>query len=108
MGEIAMLATILGMSAVTLFLKSAPLALLGSRKLPRVVEETLKHLPVAVLSSMVVQLVLVKDGTLQLDIDDVTMWAVLPTLAAAIITRNLFVTIAIGMGFVVVVRLIAG
>jgi branched-subunit amino acid transport protein len=38
----------------------------------------------------------------------VTIWAALPTLAAAVLTRNLFVTIAVGMGFVVVVRLVAG
>ena len=108
MGEVTILLTILGMSAVTLLIKAAPLAILGSRKLPRVVEGGLKHLPVAVLSGMVVQLVLVKNGTLSFSIDEVTIWAVLPTLVAAALTRNLFVTIAVGMGFVVVVRLFGG
>jgi branched-subunit amino acid transport protein len=108
MGEVAILLTILGMSAVTLLIKAGPLAILGSRKLPRLVEDGLKHLPVAVLSGMVVQLVMVKNGTLSFSIDDVTIWAALPTLAAAVLTRNLFVTIAVGMGFVVVVRLVAG
>jgi len=55
-----------------------------------------------------VQLVMVKNGALSFSIDDVTIWAALPTLAAAALTRNLFVTIAVGMGFVVVVRLIGG
>jgi branched-subunit amino acid transport protein len=108
MDEITILLTILGMSAVTLLIKVAPLAILGSRKLPRVVEDGLKHIPVAVLSGMVVQLVMVKNGALSFSIDDVTIWAALPTLAAAALTRNLFVTIAVGMGFVVVVRLIGG
>jgi len=107
MGEVAILFTILGMSAVTLLIKVGPLAILGSRKLPRLVEDGLKHLPVAVLSGMVVQLVMVKDGALTFSIDDVTVWAVLPTLVIAALTRNLFVTIAVGMGFVVIVRLIA-
>jgi branched-subunit amino acid transport protein len=96
MDEITILLTILGMSAVTLLIKAAPLAILGSRKLPRVVEDGL------------VQLVMVKNGALSFSIDDVTIWAALPTLAAAALTRNLFVTIAVGMGFVVVVRLIGG
>ncbi|MEK9947237.1 MAG: AzlD domain-containing protein [Alphaproteobacteria bacterium] len=108
MGEIAILLTILGMSAVTLLIKAVPLAILGSRKLPRIVEDGLKHLPVAVLSGMVVQLVLVKNAELSFSFDDATVWAVLPTLAIAAITRNLFITIAVGMGFVVVVRLFAG
>ena len=108
MGEITILLTILGMSAVTLLIKAAPLAILGSRKLPRVVEDGLKHLPVAVLSGMVVQLVMVKNGALSFSIDDVTIWAALPTLASAALTRNLFVTIAVGMGFVVGMRLIGG
>ena len=108
MGEVAILVTIMGMSAVTLLIKAAPLALLGSRKLPRVVEDGLKHLPVAVLSCMVVQLILVENGELNIRLDAVTTWAALPTLLVAVWTRNLFVTIAVGMGFVAAVRLIAG
>jgi len=108
MGEVAMLVTILGMSAVTIFLKGAPLALLGSRKLPRIVEDALKHLPVAVLSGMVVQLVMTQEGALAIDLGDETLWAVLPTVLVAALTRNLFVTIGVGMGFVVVARLVMG
>lgn len=103
-----MLVTILGMSAVTLLLKGTPLALLGGRKLPRGVEAALKHLPVAVLSGMVVQLILVENGELSIRLGAVTTWAALPTLAVAFWTRNLFATIAVGMGFVAVVRLVVG
>ncbi|NQV79501.1 MAG: AzlD domain-containing protein [Alphaproteobacteria bacterium] len=108
MGEVAILVTILGMSAVTLLIKVSPLVLLGSRKLPRGVEDALKYLPVAVLSAMVVQLLMVKDGALNLTFDDAMVWAAVPTLVTAIVTRNLFASIAVGMGFVAVVRLIAG
>lgn len=108
MGEVAILVAILGMSAVTLLIKITPLVLLGGRKLPQGVEDALKHLPVAVLAAMVVQLLLVKDGVLAFRIDDATVWAALPTLAAAILTRNLFAAIGAGMGFVAVFRLVAG
>lgn len=108
MGEVAVLITIMGMSAVTLLIKVAPLTLLGSRKLPRLIEDSLKHLPVAVLAGMTVQLILVENGELNIRLDAVTTWAALPTVLAAIWTRNLFVTIAVGMGFVALVRLIGG
>ncbi len=108
MDEITILITILGMSAVTLLFKSAPLALLGNRRLPRVVEDALKHLPVAVLSGMVVQLIMTDEGQLAIDPSAVTLWAALPTLLVAALTRNLFWTIGVGMGFVAAVRLILG
>ncbi|MDA0369563.1 MAG: AzlD domain-containing protein [Proteobacteria bacterium] len=108
MGEVTILVTILGMSAVTLLIKMSPLVLLGNRKLPRGVEDIMKHLPVAVLSAMVVQLLMVKDGALNLTFDDALVWAALPTVVTAVVTRNLFASIAVGMGFVAVVRLIAG
>lgn len=105
MDEVTILATILGMAAVTLLVRVGPLALLGGRRLPSLVEASLKHLPIAVLAAMVVQLLAVREGRLQVALNDVTLWAALPTFAVAIWTRNLFATLAAGMGTVALARL---
>jgi branched-subunit amino acid transport protein len=47
-----------------------------------------------------------KNGALGFSSHDVTWWALLPTIAVAILTRNIFATIVVGMGLVAGARLI--
>ena len=46
---------IIGMSLITIALKALPILVLSNIKLPDIISKTLRHVPIAVLSSMVVQ-----------------------------------------------------
>jgi len=96
--------TILGMAAVTLALKAVPLVALARRSLPPVVHDLLRHLPIAVLSAMTVQLVAVKDGAPFLAFDNIALIAAIPTVIVGVVSRNLFLTIAFGVGFLAAMR----
>ena len=106
MDETASFLTIIATGAVVLVIRSAPLLLLGARRLPRHIENALHYLPAAALSALVVQMMVVKDETLRFSLQDVTWWALLPTILAAILTRNIFITVVVGMGLVAGARLI--
>ncbi|MDA0369561.1 MAG: AzlD domain-containing protein [Proteobacteria bacterium] len=108
MDQTGILLTAAGMGAVALAIRASPLLLLGGRKLPRPIEEALHFLPAAALAAITVQLLVVRDGALQVSIDDVTWWALLPSVAVAILTRSTFLTVAVGMAIVAGSRLIAG
>ena len=100
------LLTIIATGAVVLVIRSAPLLLLGARRLPRHVENALRYLPAAALSALAVQMMVVRDGELGFSLQDVTWWALLPTILVAILTRNIFITVIVGMGLVASARLI--
>lgn len=99
--------TIVGVGLAVLVIRSSPILLLGARKLPRPVEDALHYLPAAALTALVVQMMVVKDGVLGFSPHDVTWWALLPTIAIAILTRNIFITVLVGMGLVAGARMIA-
>ena len=96
--------TILGMAAITVMLKAVPLVALASRRLPPVVHDALRHLPIAVLSAMTVQLVAVKDGGLLLSVENLSLLVSIPTVVVGLWTRNLFATIAFGVGLLAAAR----
>ena len=56
--------------------------------------------------ALTVHMVAVRDGAVQLSLGDVTLWALVPTAAVAVMTRSTFLTVAVGMGAVAGARLI--
>jgi len=96
--------TILAMGAVSMAIKLAPVVFLPGRQLPRWLDVSLRHLPVAVLSAMTVQLLAVVDGEIDLRLANLALWAAIPTVICATLTRSLFWTIAFGMTLVVALR----
>ena len=98
--------TIVGIGVAVLVIRTSPLLLLGARRLPRPVEDALHYLPAAALSALVVQMMVVKDGVFGFSPHDVTWWALLPTILVAILTRNIFITVLVGMGLVAGARLL--
>ena len=98
--------TIVGVGLVVLVIRSSPLLLLGARRLPRPVEDALHYLPAAALGALVVQMMVVEDGALGFSPHDVTWWALLPTIVVAILSRNIFFTVIVGMGLVAIARMI--
>ena len=100
------LLTVLGMSLVTVLIKVIPIVTLSAQSIPKGLSDMLQFLPVAVLAAMVAQFILIRDGTMVLSAGNLFVWAAALTAFVGIITRNLFVTILVGMGFVALTRLV--
>ena len=100
--------TIIGMAVVTYLPRVIPLLALTGRRLPDVVISWLGYVPPAVLAALLLPSLLVVDGQVVVDAGNLFLWAALPTFAAAILTRNLFVPVLVGMAVVIVGRLLMG
>lgn len=96
--------TILGMMLVTYIPRVLPVWLLSSRPLPRLAVAWLRYVPVAVLAAMLFPAILVHDRRVDLGLDNLFLWAALPTLLVAWKTRSLFGPVLVGMIAVAVAR----
>ena len=88
---------ILGMAVVTFGVRYPVLALVSRFQLPVSILSALKFVPPAVLSAIILPEVLISDGSFQLNIGNSELVA---SLAAALIawrTKNLLMTIVLGM-----------
>ena len=106
MDQTTIFLTILGMAVVTYLPRVIPLLVLTGRRLPDVVIAWLGYVPPAVLAAMLLPSLVVSDGQLAIDVGNLFLWAALPTFAAAILTRNLFVPVLVGMAVVIIGRLL--
>ena len=104
MDQDAITLTLLGMMAVTALPRILPLWLLASRRPPEVIEAWLRYVPVAVLAAMLLPSLLMVEGHLALRIDNLYLWAALPTLWVAIKTKSLFGSVVLGMAIVAMAR----
>jgi branched-subunit amino acid transport protein len=73
------------------------IALLGKVELPPVLTRALRFVPPAVLSAIILPEVLVRDGALDLHLGNVRIVAGVLAAAVAWRTRNVVLTIAVGM-----------
>lgn len=104
MDQKLILLTILGMAVVTYLPRLFPLWALSGKKLPDLVVSWLSYVPAAVLAAMLLPAILLKDGKIVLEMENLFFWAALPTFAGAILTKNLFVPVVIGMLVVILGR----
>lgn len=88
----------------TLALKTAPVTLLRGDSLPALLRRWLDFVPVAVMAALVGPDVFIYDGKFDLSLSNLFLLVSIPTLIVAIISRNYFVTIAVGIGLVMVAR----
>jgi branched-subunit amino acid transport protein len=100
--------TLVGMMLVTAPPRVIPLVMLSQRKLPLVVERWLAYVPVAVLSAMLFPSVLMPDGKLALQADNLYLWASLPAILIAWKTRSLFPPVVAGVVVLALFRLLVG
>lgn len=96
--------TILGMTFVTYLPRLLPVLLLSSRSLPRLVGAWLRLVPMAVLAALVAPSLMIRDGRIALQGDNLFLWASLPTLLIAWRTKNLFISVVLGMLIVALAR----
>lgn len=106
MDEKTVFLTLLGMTVVTYLPRAFPLLALSGKKLPDVVVAWLQYVPPAVLAAMLLPSLLLQDGQIAINNENLFLWAALPTFIVAILTRNLFVPVLVGMAVVILARLL--
>ena len=86
------------MGAVTYAIRLSVIALLGRIEIPPIVRAGLKYVPTAVLSAIIAPALLRPDGPFNLSISNVRLLAGLIATAVAWRTKNVLLTIVVGMG----------
>lgn len=89
--------TIVGMCLVTYIPRAAPMLVLAQRSMPEPVIRWLSFVPTAVLSAMLLPSIIMPGNTLSLGADNIFIWAAVPSLVLAVLTRSFFGTVALGM-----------
>lgn len=93
---------VFGMGLVSFLPRWLPLFFLSRRKLPKIVEEWLELIPVAILSALLVPyLITLKaaEGNLRvLSFTEPELFVALPTFVVAFLTKSLAATLVAGMG----------
>lgn len=95
---------ILGMALVTFLPRFLPMYVLTQLKIPGVVVAWLRYVPVSVLAALVVPGVLMAEGQFYISLGNSYLLASLPALLVASLTKNMLLTITVGMGVVLVLR----
>ena len=108
MNSQAVFLTMLGMLAVTYLPRVLPLWFFASRRLPPIVVSWLRYVPVAVLAAMLLPSLVVAEGQLNLELQNLYLWAAVPTFVIAWKTRSLFGSVIVGMVVVAGIRYLQG
>ena len=85
------------MALVTYLPRALPLAFAGRVRLPAALERGLEFVPIAVLTAIIAQTALVRDGALDLSLHNHHAIAASVAFAVALFTRHLFLTIVAGL-----------
>lgn len=88
---------LIGTAFVTVIPRTLPLVFISKLKLPDYAMKFLKHVPLAVMTALVAQSVLTS-GEQWISPDNWQWAAFFPTLAVALLTRSLLLTVLTGVG----------
>lgn len=97
---------ILGMMAVTVVVRYPVLALVGRFNMPASIYRTLRYVPVAVLTAISVPEMLAPGGQVILGINNAHLLSGIAAIVVAWWTRNLLLTIVLGMAIFFAWRLL--
>lgn len=97
---------ILGCALVTVVPRVVPLVLLSRVKMPRVLEQWLGYVPIAVLASLFAQSVAMPAGRLDLTPGNPALLAAAPVLLVALLTRSMIGTVVSGIALMAFLRLL--
>lgn len=92
---------VLGMGFVTYLPRMLPAALLSKQKIPKVFIKFLSFVPAAVLSALLVPGVLMTENKLNIGFSNPLLIAAVLTFPLAYKTKNMFATVLLGMGIVI-------
>ncbi|GIL11620.1 MAG: branched-chain amino acid ABC transporter [Chloroflexota bacterium] len=99
---------ILGMALVTFGVRYPMLAVIGRLRLPDTALRALRYVPAAVLTAIVVPAVLMPDGALELRLENAYLPGAVVAALVAWRTKNLLLTIIVGMGAFLLLRALTG
>jgi branched-subunit amino acid transport protein len=88
---------VVGMALATYIPRMLPLVVLTRTGLPPLALRWLSFIPVAVLSALLFPGIFLRDGALFISWHNIYLLAAIPTIAVAWKTRNLFLTIIVGI-----------
>lgn len=88
---------IAGMMALTFGPRYLPFNLAGKIHLPPLVTRALNYVPIAVLTAIIAQASLIRNGNLELNVDNHHLLAATIAMLVALTTKHLFMTIAVGL-----------
>ena len=94
------------MAAVTYLPRYLPFALAGRIRLPHTLERALDYVPIAVLTAIIAQAAMIRQGEVDFSLANYHALSALAAFAAALIWRKLFLTIAVGLVCFAALRLI--
>ncbi|MGH1543770.1 MAG: AzlD domain-containing protein [Arenicella sp.] len=94
MNEVLLIA---GMVLVTFIPRYLPILLAGKINIPPLLEEALNFVPIAVLTVIIAQTTLFRDGQLALSVHNAHLIAMLCAFVAALVWKRLFLTVLIGL-----------
>ena len=92
---------IIAMGLVTYFPRMLPATLLSKRKISKLFTSFLGFVPTAVLSALFFPGILMVENRLRVGVSNPLFFAALLTLPLAYKTKNMFVTVLLGMGIVI-------
>jgi branched chain amino acid efflux pump len=96
------------MALVTYLPRYLPMGLAGRVQLPALLTRGLDFVPIAVLTAIIAQASLVRDGQIDFSLHNYHALAALAAFVAAVATRQLFITIGAGLVCFVLLRVLLG
>ena len=88
---------IAAMTVLTFTPRYLPFGMAGKVKIPPILERALTFVPIAVLTSIITQSSLIRHGELALNLANYHLLAVLAAFATALISRQLFIIVTVGL-----------
>ncbi|MEZ7852943.1 MAG: AzlD domain-containing protein [SAR324 cluster bacterium] len=97
---------IAAMTVLTFTPRYLPFGLAGKVKIPPILERSLTYVPIAVLTSIITQSSIIREGELAINLTNHHLLAVLAAFVSALISRRLFVIVTVGLTIFVVAKLL--
>lgn len=88
---------LVGMALATMATRIPVLIALSRRAMPASIERALRYVPPAVLAAIILPIVVLDEGELNLVASNATLWASIAAVLIAWRTKNLLLTIVLGM-----------
>lgn len=99
------LAVIIGCCLVTLIPRITPIMLFSKFKIPQGLSKWLAHVPVAVMTALLVNELLIADGKISVSGNLYELIAAVPTFIVAIKTKSPILTVAVGVISLMLLRM---
>ncbi len=103
-GNTELLLCVVGMILGTALPRALPMTILAERPMPDKARRWLSYVPAAILAALVAPDILLKDGGLFISSQNVFLIAAVPCILVAAKTKSLFMTLALGMTVVAMLR----